>query len=544
MSKNRRLAKIKTFKVGVYLRLSVEDGGHKKESESITNQRMLAQDYLKRHEDMVFVEEYVDDGETGYLFDRPSFQRMLQDAKDGIINCILVKDQSRFGRNQIEVETLIKKRFREYNVRFVAILDNYDSLTSGYDMMFSIRNLFNEHYAQDISAKCQASFKTKQRSGEFVGAFACYGYQKSELDRHKLEIDPYAAAVVRRIFDMFIGGYGKVCIAKLLNEEGILCPSEYKKQKGYNYTNTNKLDSTFYWTYPTVNKILKNEMYTGTMVQGTTWREIHGRPVLLEETEWIKVPGTHEAIIDMDTWEKTQRLLKQRKTDITFDRNQSIFAGFLKCGDCGRAMRKTSRKNAKGQTYFTFKCGTYQTIGTKGCTSHYIKEDILKAIVLHDLNQMVSAVKNLKELVERAEKETRGKISSEDMYRMELERTKSEIERKRKLKKKVFEEYVEGNLTNEEYIEYREGYAKEEKALSSKHYELEKKVQKEKETDILGVTWIRNLLQKKEISELTREIVVEMIDEIQIFEDKRIKIRYNFSNEYENLVKLIGFQPE
>ena len=144
---------------------------------------------------------------------------MLEDAKNGVINCIIVKDQSRFGRNHIDVETLIIKTFREYNIRFIAILDNYDTLTSGYDMMFSIRNLFNEHYAQDISQKCQAAFKAKQRNGEFIGAFACYGYKKSEKDKHKLEIDPYAAEVVRRIFDMYIAGYGKVRIAKILNEE-------------------------------------------------------------------------------------------------------------------------------------------------------------------------------------------------------------------------------------------------------------------------------------------------------------------------------------
>lgn len=540
MSRNRRLAKIKTFKVGVYLRLSVEDRRHKNESESISNQRMLAMDYLRRHEDMVLVKEYVDDGETGYLLERPGFQEMLEDAKNGVINCIVVKDQSRFGRNHIDVETLIIKTFREYNIRFIAILDNYDTMTSGYDMMFSIRNLFNEHYAQDISQKCQAAFKAKQRNGEFVGAFACYGYRKSEKDRHKLEIDPYAAEVVRRIFDMYLAGYGKVRIVKILNDEGILCPSEYKKQNGYNYTNSNKLDATYYWTYSTINKILKNEMYTGTMVQGTTWREIHGKPELLDESEWIKVAGTHEAIIDMDTWEKTQKALKQRKTDIVFEQNQSIFAGVLKCGDCGRAMRKTSHKDAKKQTYFTFKCGTYQTVGRKGCTSHYIKEDTLKAIVLQDLNQVISGMKYLKELVERAEKETKKKVTPTEIYLMDIEKTKKEIERKQKLKKKVFEVFADGNLTNEEYIEYRETYTKEEEELNQKLRNLEKQVQKKKESDVLDLPWVKHLIEHKQITELTREIVIEMIDEIQIFEDKHIKIRYNFSNEYENLMKLVG----
>lgn len=540
MSRNRRLAKIRTFEVGIYLRLSVEDRRNKNESESISNQRMLAKEFLRRHEDMVFVKEYVDDGETGYLFDRPAFQQMLEDAKNGIINCIVVKDQSRFGRNHIDVETLIIKTFRDYNIRFVAILDNYDTLTSGYDMMFSIRNLFNEHYAQDISQKCQAAFKAKQRNGEFIGAFACYGYKKSEEDKHKLVVDPYAAAVVRRIFHMYISGYGKVRIAKILNEEGILCPSEYKRQNGYNYTNTRKLESTFYWTYSTVDKILKHEMYNGTMVQGTTWREIHGKAELLAKSEWIKVPGTHEAIIDDETWEKAQRLLKQRKTDLVFEHNQSVFAGFLKCGDCGRAMRKSVHKNSKGETYYVFHCGTYKNIGTRGCTSHYIKEDIIKKIVLQDLNQMISEIKHLKKLVERAEKEATKKVSTTEMYLADIEKTKKEMERKKKLKKKVFEEFAEGNLTSEEYIEYRETYAKEEKELQQKLANLEQQVAKRKDIGALELPWIKHLLEHKKVKELTREIVVQMVDEILIFDDKRIKITYNFTKEYENLLKIVG----
>lgn len=535
MKRSKNLKKITTFRVGVYLRLSVEDVKHNVESESISNQRKITMTFIEEHEDLIFFQEYIDDGKSGFLFERPGFQEMLEDARKGLINCIIVKDQSRFGREHIETEMYITKTFKELGIRFIAICDNYDTLYSGYDMMFSIRNLFNEHYARDISQKCQAAFKAKQKNGEFIGAFACYGYVKSKSDRHKLEIDQYAAVIVKRIYDMYIAGYGKRRIATILNEEGILCPAEYKKQNGYKYRNSRRLENTKYWTYSTINKILKNEMYTGTMVQGTTCREIHGRPELLDESEWIRVKGTHEAIIDEYTWKKVQILLKKRKTDLDFEQCQSIFAGFLRCGDCGRAMAKTVRKNTKGTPYYTFNCGTYKNVGNKQCSSHYIKEDVIKEIVLSDLNCIISNMKALKKIVENASSEVEKKISISEIYQTDYEKTKTELEKVKQIKKTIFEEYALGNISGDEYAEYREEYVEKEKTLKHKLQSLEEKLSEKEEFSILDLPWVQHLLRHNEIKELTREIIIEMIDVIYIYADKRIKIVYNFSNEYENL---------
>ena len=385
MNKRRNLRKISTFKVGEYLRISVEEEKREKESNSIINQRKLVDDFVRNQSDMIFIKEYVDDGYTGTNFGRPGFQEMLQDAMDGIINCIVVKDLSRFGREHIDTEKYIVRVFRRMGVRFIAICDGYDSLVKGYDMMFSIRNLFNEHYAQDISQKCQAAFKAKQKSGEFVGAFSSYGYRKSVHNKHVLEIDPYAAEVVQRIYTMYIKGAGQLRIANILNAEGVLCPSEYKKQNGENYRNSKKLDKTNYWTYSTIHKMLKNEMYTGTMVQGTTKREMNDRPYLLDESEWIKVKDTHPAIIERGTWEKVQKLMRQRTVDMDFDENQSIFAGFLKCADCGRAMSKKSRKDSKGNSYYSFNCGNYTRGGYESmqfslCKGRYFKRNCFERL--------------------------------------------------------------------------------------------------------------------------------------------------------------------
>lgn len=539
MSRVRNLRKINTFTVGMYLRISVEEERREKESNSITNQRKLLNDYIQKHEDMILVKEYVDDGFSGTNFERPAFKEMLQDIADGMINCVIVKDQSRFGREHIGTELYIRQIFIELGVRFIAVIDNYDSLFASYDMMFSIRNLFNEHYAQDISQKCQSSFKAKQRSGEFVGAFASYGYKKSMKDKHILEIDPYAAEIVRRIFEMYLKGYGKIKIAKVLNEEGVSCPSIYKKQNGENYRNSKRLDRTNYWTYSTVNKVLHNEMYTGTMVQGKTKREMNGKDFLLDESEWIKVENTHPAIVDRDTFEKVKKLLNQRTDELSFQQNQSIFVGVLKCGDCKRAMVKKNHKNSAGEKYYVFDCGSYVRTGRNVCSSRRIKESVLEQIVLDDLNQIIASIANLKSLVEQADNELQMYSDKSKIYESEITKKKNALDRTKQLKKKVFEEYALGTLTVEEYADYREQYIKEEQELETKLEELIFKSEDTKKVEVFELPWVKQLLEYRKIEKLTREIIVEMIDVIYIYKDKHIKICYNFSDEFEYLMQTV-----
>ena len=254
------------FNVAEYIRLSREDGD-KAESDSIGNQRKLITDYLKDKDDFVLYDTYIDDGFTGTNFNRPSFKRMIADIEAGKVNCVIVKDLSRFGRDYIDTGKYLERYFPDNEVRFISITDNIDSMKQAYDMLLPIKNIFNEQYARDISKKVHASMKTKQRAGEFIGAFASYGYKKSPADKNKLVIDEYAAEIIRKIFKLYVAGNGKIRIASILNGEGILCPSEYKRLNGDNYRNSNRLNSTAYWTYSTVDHILKNEMYIGNMVQ-------------------------------------------------------------------------------------------------------------------------------------------------------------------------------------------------------------------------------------------------------------------------------------
>ena len=247
-----------------YLRISREDGD-RAESDSIVNQRKLLERYIGEHPELHLVSYYQDDGYTGTNFDRPAFRRMEADIAQGRIDCVLVKDLSRFGRDYIEMGRYLERVFPSQGVRFIAINDHVDSQQGRYDMLLPMKNLFNTQYARDISDKVRAAIRTKQQRGEFIGAFASYGYRKDPADHNHLVVDPAAAQVVQRIFDLFEQGHGKISIAKLLNAEGIPSPSEYKRILGERYHNGRKIDQTTYWTYATVHRILQNQMYAGNM---------------------------------------------------------------------------------------------------------------------------------------------------------------------------------------------------------------------------------------------------------------------------------------
>lgn len=519
------------FQTAVYIRLSREDGD-KEESDSVGNQRKLLTEYIAKKKDLVLYDTYIDDGYSGTNFRRPSFQRMLEDIESGNVNCVIVKDLSRFGRDYIETGRFLERVFPDLGIRFISITDGIDSLKQVYDMLLPIKNIFNEQYARDISKKVRTAVKTKQQSGEFIGAFTSYGYKKSSTDKNKLIIDEYAANIVRRIFDMYVKGYGKQKIAVVLNNEGILCPSEYKKLNGLNYNNANKLDSTTYWSYSTINSILSKEIYIGNMVQGTRIQRMRGKQKKVPKEQWIIVENTHEPIIDMGTWQKVQTLLKRRARKLDLNKNMNIFAGFLKCGDCGRAMTKSIWRHSNGTRVYDFYCGTYRRNGKKYCTSHRIPLKVLEDIVLDDLKKIVSSVEDLKLFIQS---QNLNIEKSKQMTNTEINKIKSDLERIKKLKKSVYEDYKEGLISKEEYFSYREDYLKKEELYLKQLEVLEREKDEGVTSCVFEIPWVKRLLDLKDIEVLDRDIVVEMIHRITIYEDKKIKISYNFSNELEYL---------
>ncbi len=523
--------KLQSFNVAVYIRLSREDGD-KEESDSVGNQRKLILNYLKDKADFVLHDIYIDDGFSGTNFNRPAFQKMISDIEAGTVNCVIVKDLSRFGRDYIDTGKYLERYFPDNDVRFISLTDNIDSAKQAYDMLLPIKNIFNEQYARDISKKVNASMKTKQKAGEFIGAFTSYGYKKSPVNKNKLVVDEYAANVVRRIFSLYLQGFGKQSIAKLLNAEGIPCPSEYKKLNGENYKNPNRLDTTYYWTYSTIRQILKNEMYIGNMVQGKKHQHMRGRQRPIDREDWIVVKNTHESIIDLETWNKVQHLLAIQHRDLDLETNKNIFAGFLKCGDCGRSMMKNSWKLVNGGRTYSFYCGTYKRNGKNFCAPHTLPYHILESVVLEDLNLIIQQVTDLRELVQS---QINANIAVKKSMDAELFRLRSELDKVRKMKKSLYEDYKEQLISKDELITYREDYLKKEGLLSRQMETLEAQKSEDSPSGVFDHPWVKRLLDLGHIEKLDRNIVVEMIDEIIVYENRKIKIRYNFSDELAHL---------
>lgn len=528
---NEQKEKLQT---ALYIRLSREDGD-KNESLSVVNQKLQLQEYIKQHSDeLELYDIYVDDNYTGTNFERPAFQRMLSDIEKGVVNCVVVKDLSRLGRNMPKVTEYINDYFPSKKVRFIAINDlvdrQYYDVDNVDDMMIDIKNLFNGFYPKDISKKVRSTFRTKQHNGQFIGAFASYGYKKDPEDHNKLIIDEYAANIIRYIFHLFINGNGQLTIAKILNEEGIPCPSEYKKQCGMKYHNGNRHISTSYWTYATIHKILINEIYRGNMVQNKTFRQVcKKKAVSLSKDNWIIVEGTHEAIIDDITWTKTQNLLARKSRQLNLNQNIHMFAGFIRCGDCDRAMVK---RKAKSGTMF--RCGSYNRYGNSFCSPHDISEAELERIILDDLNLIIQSVKNTNQLIEieqqKKKKDALSLIGSISKY-------KEEIEHIQKKKEHAYDDYAEDIISKDDYLRYKDKYEKQIHVLQSK---IDMANEIVTNNSIVVNPWIQKLLNQKPLEHLDRQTIVEMVSMIYVYENNTIKIVYNFSDELDTLLNNIN----
>lgn len=507
------------WKIAEYLRLSKEDGD-KDESDSISSQRSIVTKYInERIDNGKIIGEYIDDGYTGTNFKRPQFQKMISDIDAGKINCIVVKDLSRFGRDYIGVGEYLEKYFPLNSIRFIAINDGYDTLnsTSNDEFIMPIKNIFNAQYSKDISRKVKSSFRSLQADGKFVGAFASYGYKKDEKDRHKLVIDEAAAGTVRRIFDMYISGMGKMSIARILNKESIPCPSEYKRINGLNYTNGNRNESTKYWTYSAINNILKNEMYAGNMVQNKSVRRtVRGRAQKNSEENWIIKKGTHPAIIPEEKWVTAQELLKRNTRQLDFECNVGLFAGYVFCGDCGRAMSKITNRY-KTKTSIIYICGSYKRYGAEICTRHAVKLEDLENIVIDKLNEQIAKAGEIEYLPIK-----------KDRQQVDIKKYDIQLKKLYNLKKSLYEDYRGGLLSEEEYISYKEDYTKEEEIIKG----LLDSIEKKEETDEREQKWIKTLLKYKKVEKLDREIIAEILDKIIIKEtDEALDIEVRFKIE-------------
>ena len=515
---------MKKLNTAIYIRLSREDGDGE-ESDSVVNQRTILRNYVETNNELTFCEEYVDDGYSGTNFNRPDFQRMINDIEAGKIQCVVVKDLSRFARDYIMAGLYIERIFPQKNVRFIAIGNNYDSVRAekdGTDMLLPFLNVFNEFHARDTSKKVQRVMHEMQREGKCVAAFVPYGYQKDPLDKHHLVIDESAAIIVRRIFDMYLSGMGMQSIAKKLNLEGVLCPTMYKQVEGSNFVNSNLIDKKSMWVQCSVKRILENEIYTGTLVQGKSIRGINRKPKKVPKDKWIRVPDAHEAIISREQYEKAQFLIERNARSMPLDEPQSLFAGVLQCDTCGHSLAKTEWNGN-----VTYKCGTYRRKGKTFCTPHAIRLSVLCEIVLGDLNCLIGQIQDLKQMIEQG---THSDIKQFIDLKVKLQKELSNWERK---KEESYDDYKDGLISRESFVSYSEKCDLQMKHLRSQIATFDEEEQKG--DNFVKNEWVQKLLQTGKLEELDRETVLDMIDKIVVYENNEIEIVYKFSDELDYL---------
>lgn len=532
------------YSAALYCRLSREDlsSGHLQQSDSIENQRLLLESYVNKHSDeFEFYDIYIDDGITGMTYDRAAFNRMMEDVYSGKVNAIIVKDLSRIGREQVETLNLIRKEFVVHNVRFIALTDDYDSLNPSKSdgLSTSVKLLLNDYYCADISKKVRAAQRAKTEHGDFIGSQPPYGYIKSPENKNKLIIDESAASIVRRIFSMYISGAGKLNIAKALNSEGIPNPTEYKsKVLGLNCTNPNKLKNTGYWTYSTINHILKNQVYIGNMVQHKSEIKAYNihKKQAVPSCEWTVVENTHEPIISKSDFELVQKQLESKRRNLNFDCNTSKYMGLFFCKECGRAMNKYFSKPKKdGTKYIHFKCGTYSRLGKDMCTIHSINESELDEIILAEIRTEIKSALDMKSC-EYIKNKSISKLKCG--YEKQSLSVKNQIEANANKRKNMLKFLSEGTINAEDFKVFDTENQAEKEKLINRLKALDEKLNSEKQQADELNKWLNNLLVYKDIDKINREVLVNLVDKIYISENrstgsKEIEIIFKFKSPME-----------
>lgn len=517
-------------KTGLYKRLSKEDE-KSGESESIEHQGIILRQYAEEH-GFAVVDEYADDGYSGTNFDRPEMLRMLEDAKSGKIDTIIVKDLSRFGRNYIEVGQYIDYIFPAYGIRFIAINDNVDTadrMSTAMDMM-PIMNVFNEWHAANTSKKIRAVLQASQRSGKYTSWSYPYGYRAGADGKRTAVIDEEAAAVVRRIFDLRLQGYSAKRIARILTDGGIENPtSHYTKIDG------TKRDSAFspYWSPKTVRCILSNPTYLGKTIQHRTTRVSYKNHnvVNIPENEWIINDDAHEPIISREVWEKVQGTYGGVRGRADKKNCVHPLSGLVVCPDCGKKLKLKRVKDINN----CFLCRTYVDLGKQYCTSHSISEKLLERVVSDDLRSMLKDV-DIDEAKAKAHfLDVRSKSSAQNrvLCEKQLKEFKFRLAELDKLIEAAFEERVLGKLPESVCINLCEKYQAERLSVQNAVCETERKISAP-ESDVCAEEYIGKLREYGSVDCLTREMCLQLIDYVTVGdkpeegEEREIRIYYKF----------------
>lgn len=520
------------YNAAAYARTSKEDA----DSSTIENQIELIHDYTRSIPEINIVSKRSDNGYSGIDFSRPSFTEMMKDIEAGKINCVIVKDLSRLGRNYIEVGELMDVIFPRCKVRLIAVNDHYDSLnprTESDEIIIPFKNLINEQYLRDFSIKIRSNLDVKRKKGDFVAAFASYGYMRDENDKHRLVIDEHAAGVVRDIFRMKIGGMSQQKISDRLSEIGEPSPAEYKKRRT-NYTAQFQTHLRASWSAVAVGRILRNPVYIGTLVQGiqTTPNYKLKKRIVKPEDEWHIAPESHEPIISRNDFETVKKLLLQ-DTRTAPDKNTVYpLSGMMFCGDCGNNM---VRKNAGQYRYYT--CAANKA--GKGCTAHYFRQSQLESDVMDAIGYQIAFILEIEKSLAFI-----GSLSGQQRNAVKLNARISDRKREIKAceiyKRSLYEDYKSSIITGADYTAFSKDYTERIEVLNQGLLKLQQEVELIFAEDSPSLKWMERFKQYQNVTELSRELAVNLVERIDVYEGRRITIRFRYQDRLKTVHKVLN----
>lgn len=526
---NENLNYTKTFNVGIYLRLSKEDE-MTSQSESISNQREYVTSYVVE-QGWNIIDVYIDDGYSGLNFERPAFKKMLSDIENEKINLVITKDLSRLGRDYIDTGNYLERYFPQMNVRYIALNDGIDTFSNNSNNdMSPFKSVINDMYAKDISKKIRSVMDTKRKNGQFIGAFAPYGYKKDPLDKNRFIIDDEVVDIVKRIFNSYLQGKSMCAITNSLNDENIHCPAKYKSLTS---TYKNAMVKRYLWTQETIKRILTNPSYMGNMAQG---RQVKINYKLdkfrkIPRSDWIIAEDTHEPIVLPDDFYTVQELIQ--KKIVHYDKGEKathLLNGLTFCKDCGAKV--TYRRNSSKK--MIAQCMTYSKHGPRFCSSHRVQESILDKIVIEELKKVSNEVlkDQFYEKFESIKPEKNNNIDKE------FERINKKLNETKEVIKSLYVDKVKGLIDEEMFMQMSKDYNVEKENLSKRYMELvnEKKAlnDSDKETDYIEV--IKQIANFDEVDKVT---LTKLIDRIEISEEKEIFIYYIFKNPFSDDEKVL-----
>ena len=533
------------WRTALYVRLSVEDNG--KDADSIENQIALLESYVFGCPDLSTAGLFVDNGYTGTNFHRPQFQQMMEAVQAGVIDCVVVKDLSRLGRNYIETSQFIEKICPFYGLRFIAVNDGFDTaaVTDTAQLSMALSNIVNDYYAKDISRKVTSALQTKMEQGDYIGNYAPHGYCKDPGNKNHLVIDPETAPVIRQIFQWRSEGVSYMGINRRLNESGIPSPGQYRLEHGIE-TNNNRKGRPVLWNKHMVTEILKNVVYIGHLAQKKGSQCLYaGIPYhITSEDEWIIVEHTHEPIIGTELFETVQKINREsaersKANSGKYDylpREKNIFGKKLTCAECGAVIKlHRSFNRLRDKAYFMFKCPTYAEHGSKGCSDVKMRKPDLDIAVFSFIKAQMAVFVDMESTLKRLLAVKTGKVE-QGRSASKRRLLQQKLENKKSILSGLYVDYKEGLLSRQDYLFTRESVDADIRMIETELAEQESASSQTHDLLAGEMKWQYMVQRYQNATELSPEMVEAFVETIKLHQDGSLDIQLNYMDEFAALM--------